>query len=69
MSLCDPISVLERLNKNIISEVMDNLDKKGDPLPVDYMYYWKKFVFEKYFPFIFEICEIAHLNPPEFPDC
>lgn len=59
MSLCDPISVLERVNKNIIAEVMDNLDKKGDPLPVDYMYYWKKFVFEKYFPFIFEMAENA----------
>lgn len=59
MSLCDPISVLERLNKNMISEVMENLIKKREPIPIDYLHMWKRFVFREYFPFIFEMAENA----------
>ena len=59
MSLCDPLSVLERVNKNIIAETMENLDRKHEPIPIDYVHYWKKFIFDEYFPFIFELAETS----------
>ena len=62
MSLCDPVSVLERINKNIIAEVMDNLKKKDKNIPVDFLQNWKKFIFENYFPFIFEVAEKSYIT-------
>lgn len=62
MSLCDPVSVLERINKNIIAEVMDNLKKKDKDMPTDFLQNWKKFIFEDYFLFIFEIAEKSYFR-------
>lgn len=74
LNLIDSTSILERVNKNLILEVMENIKKNNKSffrirkykIPPEYLTSWTSFIFDDYFPFIFDMAEKAHFVNQEF---
>ena len=71
LTLCDPVSALERINKNLIYEIMTEIKEMGQDLPLSFLSDWRSFIFNHYFEFIMKLAEDSFFTyiPVSWDDC